>query len=492
MSATLSIPFDNSFARDMGGFYVPWKGDALPAPSIVRLNKSLANDLGLDPAALDSAEGASLLSGAQAPVGAAPLAMAYAGHQFGGFSPQLGDGRALLLGEIVGRDGQRRDLHLKGSGRTPFSRGGDGKAVLKPVLREYLMGEAMHALGIPTTRALAAIKTGEKIARNGLEDGAELARVASSHLRVGTFQFFAARGETNKVRQLADYAIARHFPDVADQDDRYLELFRRVRDLQASLVAKWVNVGFVHGVMNTDNTTISGETIDYGPCAFIDVYDPKAVFSSIDEHGRYAYGNQPVIMQWNLSRFAETLIGLVNPEDSEDAIRQLTNEVNAIPAHYQQAWLKGMRAKLGLAKVLPEDLDLANGLLQAAEGQKVDFTKLFRALSALVRGIDAPVRRLFQTPEACDDWAVRYRARMAQEDLPAALRAASMDGVNPVYIPRNHLVEAALQAAANGNMEPFDRLSEALAHPFTEQRGAEAYAEPAPEKFGTYRTFCGT
>lgn len=487
-----TFPFDNSFAREMGGFYVPWEGDKVPAPKVLRLNKSLAAELKLDAKALETDAGAAYLTGAEAPQGASPLAMAYAGHQFGGFSPQLGDGRAILVGEVVNSAGQRRDLHLKGSGRTPFSRGGDGKAVLGPVLREYLMGEAMHALGIPTTRALAATMTGEKISRNGLEDGAVLARVAASHLRVGTFQFFAARGETDKVRQLADYAIARHFPDIADLDDRYLELFRRVRDAQAELVAKWVNVGFVHGVMNTDNTTISGETIDYGPCAFIDQYNPKAVFSSIDEHGRYAYGNQPVIMRWNLSRFAETLIDLVNPDNDEDAVRQLTNEINAFPAHYQLEWLKGMRVKLGLAKELPQDLDLANDLLKAAEGRNVDFTGLFRALAEVVRANPEPARTLFDDTDAFDAWLERYTRRIAAEDFPAEARALAMESVNPVYIPRNHLVEAALQAATKGDMKPFDKLSEVLSRPFTEQAGREAYALPAPESFGPYRTFCGT
>lgn len=486
------IPFDNSFAREMSGFYVPWEGAKVPAPSVLRINAPLAKELGLDADELSSPEGAKVLAGAEAPAKSAPLAMAYAGHQFGGFSPQLGDGRALLLGELVGADGQRRDLHLKGSGKTPFSRGGDGKAALKPVLREYLMGEAMHALGIPTTRALAAVSTGEKIMRDGLEEGAVLARVAASHLRVGTFQFFAARGETDKLRQLADYTIARHFPDIAGREDRYLELFRHVRDLQAALVARWVNVGFVHGVMNTDNTTISGETIDYGPCAFIDSYDPKAVYSSIDQHGRYAYGNQPVIMQWNLSRFAETLIDLVNPEDSKDAIRQLTDEVSAFPAHYQLEWLKGMRAKLGLSVELPQDVDLANGLLQAAEGQNVDFTKLFRALATFVRGNVSPVRALFENPEGFDNWIDLYRSRLAREDLSDKKRAAEMDAVNPIYIPRNHLVQAALDAAAKGNMEPFDTLSSVLERPYTNQNGRDDYAAPAPSDFGPYTTFCGT
>ena len=304
--------------------------------------------------------------------------------------------------------------------------------------------------------------------------------------------FFAARGETEKLRKLADYAIARHFPDIVGREDRYLEFFRRVRDAQASLVARWVNIGFVHGVMNTDNTTISGESIDYGPCAFIDNYDPKAVFSSIDKHGRYAYGNQPVIMQWNLSRFAETLIDLVNPEDSDDAIRQLTNEINAFPAHYQQEWLRGMRAKLGLLKELPEDLHLANDLLKACEGQDVDFTNLFRALAGSVRGNDELARANFDDPAVFDAWAARYHTRLAAEDIAAELRAEAMNRINPIYIPRNHLVEEALKAAVGGDLEPFHKLLAVLAHPFTEQDGSETYALPAPVDAHRHVTFCGT
>jgi len=493
MPALPAIRFDDSYARDLEGFYVPWKGAEVPAPEVLRLNAPLAQELGLDPAALSGPGGAAILSGAAAPEGATTLAMAYAGHQFGGFSAQLGDGRALLLGEVINHAGSRRDIHLKGSGRTPFSRGGDGKAVLGPVLREYLLGEAMHALGIPTTRALAATLTGEQVIRqNGYEKGAVLARVAASHLRVGTFQLFAARGEADKVRRLADYAIQRHYPDVGTAPDRYLEFFCRVRDAQASLVAQWMLVGFVHGVMNTDNTTISGETIDYGPCAFIDNYDPKAVFSSIDQFGRYAYGNQPSIMQWNLARFAETLIDLVSPDDRDEAIRLLTNEVMAFPAHYQQLWLKGMRAKLGLLKELPDDLDLANDLLVAAEGQSVDYTKLFRSLAGFVRDDTASARTLFADSQQFDTWDRQYRRRLMAEDIAAAQRNGAMDRVNPIYIPRNHLVDAALTAAATGDMAPFDRLSAVLAAPFTVQDGAEAFAEPAPPDFGKFVTYCGT
>lgn len=493
MSVLPAIRFDDSYARELEGFYVPWKGAEVPAPEVLRLNAPLARELGLDPAALSGPGGAALLSGATAPEGATPLAMAYAGHQFGGFSAQLGDGRALLLGEVIDRAGQRRDIHLKGSGRTPFSRGGDGKAVLGPVLREYLFGEAMHALGIPTTRALAATLTGEQVIRqNGYEKGAVLARVAASHLRVGTFQFFAARGETVKVRQLADYAIQRHYPDVATAPGRYLEFFRRVRDAQAALVAQWVLVGFVHGVMNTDNTTISGETIDYGPCAFIDKYDPQAVFSSIDRSGRYAYGSQPMIMQWNLARFAETLIDLVNPDDRDAAIQLLTNELTAFPAHYQRLWLQGMRAKLGLFKELADDLDLANELLTTAAEQAVDYTKLFRWLADFVRGETTFAGGPFADPARFEAWAGKYRRRLAAEDIGAGQRADAMDRVNPVYVPRNHLVDAALTAAAEGDMAPFDRLSAVLATPFTVQNGAEAFAEPAPPDFGKFVTYCGT
>ncbi|MGO4907125.1 YdiU family protein [Pseudorhodobacter sp. W20_MBD10_FR17] len=475
--------FDNSFAREMEGFFVEWQGDKLPNPQVLRLNRGLAETLGLDADALAGA--GAVLAGAEVPVGANPLAMAYAGHQFGGFSPQLGDGRALLLGEIVAPSGKRFDLHLKGSGRTPFSRGGDGKAVLGPVLREYLFGEAMAALGIATTRALAAATTGEKIRRDGPQQGAVLARIAASHLRVGTFQFFAARGEVDRVRQLADYAITRHFPHLASSDAPYLAMFEAVVDAQAALVAQWVLVGFVHGVMNTDNTTISGETIDYGPCAFIDSYDPAAVFSSIDRNGRYAYGNQSAIMHWNLTKLAETLIDLVNPQDSEAAIAVLTTALHRFPALYEGYWLAGMRAKLGLGGEEPEDLALAQDFLAAAEGQDIDYTQLFRDLAEVVRGKRVGV---FAAPSVFDDWLVRHRARLAIESAGAD----AMDAVNPVYILRNHLVEAALTDAASGDMAAFDRLLAVVSQPFAVQAGAEEFAKPAPAGFGAHVTFCGT
>ncbi len=484
--------FDNSYARDLEGLYVPWDGDSVPDPRVLRLNRGLAEDLGLDAEALDTPAGAEILTGMARPAGANPLAMAYAGHQFGGFSPQLGDGRALLVGEIIDREGRRRDIHLKGSGRTPFARGGDGKAVLGPVLREYVVGEAMHALGVPTTRALAALTTGERIDREGPKQGAVLARVAASHLRVGTFQFFAARDETDRLRKLADYAIARHYPDLADAPNRYLGLLERVRDVQAALVAHWVSVGFVHGVMNTDNMTISGETIDYGPCAFIDSYDPQAVFSSIDRLGRYAYGNQPTMAQWNLARLAEALLDLIEARDSEDAVRQATDAINAFPDIYLRAWLERMRAKLGLRTERQEDIDLVNDLHGAMVGQDVDFTSLFRALGQAVRGETAQVLALFRDPHAIEGWLDRYRLRLGDEPFDPVEIAAAMDRVNPVYIPRNHKVEAALEAAGAGDMEPFDRLLDAVTQPFALREDLADFAQPAPPDFGRYTTFCGT
>lgn len=485
--------FDNTYARDLEGFYVPWKGAEVPEPRMVRFNSELAEQLGLEAGALGGDAGAAIFAGHTAPEGATPLAMAYAGHQFGGFSPQLGDGRALLLGEIIDRQGKRRDIHLKGSGRTPFSRGGDGKAVLGPVLREYIIGEAMHALGVPTTRALAAVTTGEDIMRqDGPAPGAVLARVASSHLRVGTFQFFAARGETGRLRQLADYAIARHYPELAGEPDRYLQLLVAVRDRQAALIAKWMQIGFVHGVMNTDNMTISGETIDYGPCAFIDGYDPATVFSSIDSQGRYAYGNQPKIAQWNLARLAETLLDLINPDDSDDAVRQAGEVINGFPLVYERVWLAGMRAKLGLANEEPGDMDLAAGLLAVMETQAADFTKVFRSLGRAAAGDVRQTHALFDNPAGFDLWLAMWQARLGREQVPAEQRVAAMNLVNPVYIPRNHMVETALAAATKGDLVPFERLVGVLADPFTERPGLEVFALGAPSDFGAYTTYCGT
>lgn len=488
-----TFDFDNSYAAELEGFYVPWKGEEVSEPRIVQLNRDLAAELGLDEDALATELGAAIFAGAVAPPGSAPLAQAYAGHQFGGFSPQLGDGRALLVGELIDRNGERRDLHLKGSGRTPFSRGGDGKAVLGPVLREYLIGEAMHALGIPTSRALAAVTTGDEVERQGPQPGAVLARVASSHLRIGTFQFFAAREETEKVQQLADYAMRRHFPELAGQDDRYLGLLRGVAERQASLVAQWLSVGFVHGVMNTDNMTISGETLDYGPCAFIDTYDPRAVFSSIDHHGRYAYANQPVIAQWNLARLAETLLPLIDPDDSENAIRMAMQEVERFPSLYEDSWLAVMRAKLGLARSEDGDLGLVQDLHTAMEGQNVDFTLLFRGLADVLRGDTGPANAQFDDPTVVEPWVERWLVRLDLEGADLEARADAMDRVNPIYIARNHKVEQGLTAATDSaDYGPFERLLAVLERPFERREGLEEYEEPAPEEFGRYRTFCGT
>ncbi len=484
--------FENTYAAELEGFYVPWRGASVPEPRIVHLNRALADELRLDADALLSDAGARVLAGFETADGTTPLAQAYAGHQFGNFVPQLGDGRALLLGELIDRNGVRRDLQLKGSGRTPFSRGGDGKATLGPVLREYLISEAMHALGVPTTRALAALTTGEQVRRQGLEPGAILARVASSHIRVGTFQFFAARGETARVRHLADYTIARHFPELGEADDCYLRMLRAVRDRQAALVAHWMSIGFVHGVMNTDNTTISGETLDYGPCAFMDGYDRGTVFSSIDHYGRYAYGNQPAIAQWNLARLAETLVPLIDPDDSDRAVSLLTTEVEAFRPVYLDHWLARMRAKLGLAIAEAGDLDLVNGLFGTLEGRDVDFTVFFRRLAAVARGDRAPVRALFQERTAIDAWLERWLARLGREGESAPSRADAMDRVNPVYIPRNHKVQEALDAAVDSDLEPFRRLLSVLERPFERRKGLEEFEARAPDGFGRYTTYCGT
>ncbi|MFK5980742.1 MAG: YdiU family protein [Rhizobiaceae bacterium] len=480
----IEFNFDNTYARSLVGFYTPWKGEKAPDPQIVRLNFPLAKELGLDASTLNGSAGAEILSGSREPKGADTLAQVYAGHQFGGFSPQLGDGRALLLGEVIDVDGNRRDIHLKGSGRTPFSRGGDGKAALGPILREYIIGEAMHALGIPTTRALAVVTTGEDIMRETRLPGAVLARVAASHIRVGTFQYFAARGEVDKIKQLADYVIARHYPHLKKEENPYLSLLGEVCEAQASLIANWMLVGFVHGVMNTDNMTVSGETIDYGPCAFIDNYDPNALFSSIDGKGRYAYKNQPAMAHWNLTRLAETLLPLID-EDSEQAVEKATAVLEDFAEIYGTYWLEGMRAKLGLTTKEDEDFSLASDLLTAIEGQDVDYTNLFRNLANLA-GNDEGLPCLV-------DWLPRWRERCAKESVSRSKRTAEMNKINPLYIPRNHLVEEALKAAvSNGDYSKFETLMEVLEQPFNTRSGYERFALSAPQGFGAYKTFCGT
>ncbi|RZT85888.1 uncharacterized protein YdiU (UPF0061 family) [Pseudonocardia sediminis] len=483
-----SFTFDNTYVRELEGLYEPWKAAPAPAPRLLALNEELADELGLDAAALGSPEGIDVLVGNTVPDGAQPVAQVYSGHQFGNYSPRLGDGRALLLGEVHDRAGNRRDLHLKGSGRTPFARGGDGKAPLGPMLREYVIGEAMHALGIPTTRALAVVATGEDVARDTLLPGAVMTRVASSHLRVGTFQYTAALGEVALLRRLADYAIARHHPDAASADNPYLSFFERVLDAQASLIARWMLAGFVHGVMNTDNMTISGETIDYGPCAYLDAYDPSTVFSSIDHAARYAFGNQPRVAQWNLARLAEALLPLID-DDPDAAVAAATEVLGTFPERYHGYWRDGMRAKLGLTGATEPDDAIVDDLPALIAAQKVDFTAFYRSLSAAVRGDDAPVRSLLVDPSALDGWTARWTAAVATAGEPGAV-ADAMDRVNPVYIPRNQRVEEALTAATGGDLAPFHRLMDVLARPFEERAGLEDYAAPA--EFGPYTTFCGT
>ncbi len=498
----LQFAFDNTYARELPGLYTACRPAAAPAPALLFLNRALADELGLDVAALEGAAGAALFAGNLLPDGAEPLAQVYAGHQFGGFSPQLGDGRALLLGEVLDRRGQRRDIAFKGSGRTPYSRGGDGKAAVGPMLREVLIGEAMQGLGIPSTRALAVAATGERVRRETALPGAVLTRVAASHLRVGTFQYFAARGEVDRLRQLADYAIARHDPALAGTPGRHLALLRAVAERQARLIAQWMNVGFIHGVMNTDNMTISGETIDYGPCAFMEAFDPATVFSSIDHHGRYAYGNQPHIARWNLARLAEALLPLLAEGDDEAAVQQAVADVTAIidafPAWFAEALLQGQRAKLGLLQAADDDTALAADWLALLQTHGVDFTLAWRRLADAAAGDANPLRALFAEPAAPTRWLERWHARCAQEDAgrgdAGPARAVRMCQVNPWIIPRNHRVEEALAAASDHNdLGALQGLLAALRRPFDEDPAFERYAEPAPAQVtAAYQTFCGT
>jgi uncharacterized protein YdiU (UPF0061 family) len=485
-----TIALGDHFSRELPEMAVRWQAEAAPDPQLLVLNDALANELGLDAAWLRSPDGVGLLVGALVPGDATPVAQAYAGHQFGGFVPRLGDGRALLLGELVDADGHRRDLHLKGSGRTPFARGGDGLAAVGPMLREYVISEAMHALGIPTTQSLAVVASGRPVQRESTLPGAVLARVAASHLRVGSFQYAANSGDLALLRRLADYAIARHHPGAADAEHRYLALFEAVVAAQASLVARWMLVGFVHGVMNTDNVTISGETIDYGPCAFMEAYDPVTVFSSIDYAGRYAYGNQPAVAEWNLARFAETLLPLFGDEGEQDggekAVALATESLGGFRVQYDAAWSAGMRGKLGLPDGVEDDIaaPLVDDLLVQLQQSRVDYTSFFRRLGQAARGDAEPARGLFIDLAAFDDWLARWRELSPD--------AGAMDRVNPIYIPRNHLVEEALSAATGGDLDPLDRLLTAVAAPYDERPGLERYAEAAPQDFGDYRTFCGT
>jgi uncharacterized protein YdiU (UPF0061 family) len=480
--ADTHLHLDDSFARALPELCVEWAAAVVDVPRPLVVNDQLAAELGMDAAALRTADGAALLVGNRLPTGTTPVAQAYSGHQFGGFSPRLGDGRALLLGELLDGDGNRRDLHLKGSGRTPFSRGGDGKAAVGPMLREYLMGEAMHALGIPTTRALAVVATGEVVLRESELPGAVLVRVAASHIRVGTFQYAAATGDADLLGRLADYVIERHHPDVADEPDRHLALLDRVVDVQASLVAQWMLVGFIHGVMNTDNMTVSGETIDYGPCAFMDRYDVDTVFSSIDHGGRYAYGNQPAIAVWDLARLAEAMLPLFDP-DQATAVVAATAVLETFQARFESRFHDGLARKLGLGagdhRALTEDT------LVLLQTESPDHTTFFRALARSLRGDGDP-------GVADTAWLARWRAAIEADGREPIAIADAMDRVNPIYIPRNHKVEEALAVATDGDLAPFDALVAIVRRPFDERPGLEEYAEPAPASSTPYRTFCGT
>ncbi|MEQ5803016.1 protein adenylyltransferase SelO [Halomonas sp. H10-9-1] len=491
--------FSLRYARLPERFYLRFAPVPVPEPRLVAFNRPLAETLGFDLDAFDESRAAQWFSGNCVPEGAEPLAQAYAGHQFGHFNPRLGDGRAVLLGEVVDREGRLRELQLKGAGMTPFSRGADGRAPLGAVLREYLVSEAMHRLGVPTTRALAAVTTGERLFRRVPEPGAVLTRVAASHLRVGTFQYFAARDDLEAVTTLADMAIERHYPELQgpapaghQEGERYLALLEAVAERQAALVAQWMGLGFIHGVMNTDNCAISGETIDYGPCAFMEAYDPATVFSSIDEGGRYAYRNQPWIAQWNLARLAETLLPLFD-DDQESAIAKATRVIEAYAPRYEDEWLAVFRNKLGLTREEEGDRALAEAFLEAMAAGRADFTLAFRGLAEAVEE-DAPaLLDLFDGDTSLRAWLPRWRARLAREEASPAEIAARIRAVNPLYIPRNHQVERVIAAAAeHDDFVPFEALREVLSEPFTAQPGREAYAEPAPAGERVLRTFCGT
>ena len=494
----LSLKFEHSYAERLPDFYASVSPTPVREPRLLQFNESLAGELGFYPEQLSEQVVRRVFSGNELPHDARPIAQAYAGHQFGSFVPQLGDGRALLIGEVIDQQGTRRDIALKGSGRTPFSRGGDGKAAVGPVLREYLIGEAMHAMGIPTTRALAAVATGEPVIRDRPLPGAILTRVAASHVRVGTFQYFAARGQIDQLRKLADYVIERHYPELKEDNNRHQSLLRGVMERQAALVAQWMLVGFIHGVMNTDNMTISGETIDYGPCAFMESYNPNTVFSSIDHAGRYAYGNQPTVALWNLARFAETLLPLFDEEDTERAIADATAILDTFMPTFEEQWYKGARTKLGLADpnalegVSEAERGLMDDWIELLTTNEADHTLAWRNLAAAAEGNSHELSALFASPSEVDLWLTRWRGlwrNAAPEELASVLRKA-----NPRYIPRNHLVEEALAAASDhDDLTPFEKLLDVVQNPFEERPQWERYADPAPAKFtAEYQTFCGT
>jgi uncharacterized protein YdiU (UPF0061 family) len=490
----MKIAFDNSYARLPERMYARVKPTPVRAPKLVAVNRGLAETLGIDPTELASTEGVAVLAGNAIAEGSDPIALAYAGHQFGSFVPQLGDGRAILLGEVVGTDGKRRDIQLKGAGRTPFSRGGDGRAALGPVLREYLVSEAMAALGIPTTRALGAVLTGEPVHRERVLPGAIIARVASSHLRVGTFEYFAVRDDKEALTALVRHALERHHPDDTDSENGAIALLERVLEAQAELVAKWIGVGFVHGVMNTDNSSISGETLDYGPCAFLDTYHPAKVFSSIDRGGRYAFMNQPNMALWNLTRLAEALLPLFS-EDEDKAVQMAQETLQRFSSCFDTAHARVLRAKLGFSQEGADDIVLARDLLERMAENDVDHTLFFRRLSEAAQSADADagVASLFQDPSAFHTWAESWRKRLAEETTSNEARASAMRLVNPAFIPRNHRVEEVIEAATERkDFGPFETLKSVLAKPFEDQPEYARFMEGPGSSQSTYRTFCGT
>jgi len=486
------IAFDNSYARLPERFFSRREPVAVAAPGPIRVNVPLAELLCIDPQWLASTEGTAVVAGNSIPPGAEPIATVYAGHQFGSYNPQLGDGRAILLGEVIARDGLRYDIQLKGSGPTPYSRGGDGRAPLGAVLREYLVSEAMYSLGLPTTRALAAVSTGEQVVRDTFLPGAVLARVAKSHIRIGTFQFFAARQDVEALHLLVEHVLERHYPEALDADNRPLALLRSVISAQASLVARWQLLGFIHGVMNTDNMLLSGETIDYGPCAFMDEFDPGKVFSSIDHAGRYAYRNQPGIAHWNLAALAQALLPVLHT-DQEKAVALAQEAVDGFPGQFLEAHAAGMAAKLGLARLQDDDTSLVEDLLLLMQQEQSDFTLAFRRLADLADSGAANVGELFDFAPAFEPWLARWRARLATETTSRAQRQASMYRASPAFIPRNHLVEEALQAAVeHGELAPFHRLVEVLARPFDYDPALARFATPPRPEQVVHQTFCGT
>lgn len=483
--------FDNSYARLPDRFFASVYPEPVDGPVLLKFNQELAEEVGIEADFSDPARLAAILAGNVVPPGAAPIAMAYAGHQFGNFVPQLGDGRAILLGEVVDRKGTRRDIQLKGAGPTPFSRRGDGRAALGPVLREYIISEAFAALGIPATRALAAVATGEPVYRERVEQGAVFVRVAASHVRIGTFQFFAARGDNEGVQLLADYVIDRHYPELRGRENPYLSLLEAVAMRQAALIAQWMGAGFIHGVMNTDNMTISGETIDFGPCAFLDEYNPMKVFSSIDQMGRYAYRNQPGIGQWNIARLAECLLPLLNA-DEEKAVEAANAVLKEFGERFQAEWLAVFRRKIGLFSEAEGDGELIQALLSAMQEGEADFTLAFRRLAGPAEGEDEAFLSCFATTAKAGDWLSVWRDRLTGELREGGERAAALRAVNPAVIPRNHRVEEALSAANYGDLSYFERLLQAIEHPFEDRpEFSDLTTPPKPEERVT-QTFCGT